>query len=307
MECCDLQQFFDDVHSMAQSLRAIAASLLPSPAYGSAHGVLSVALPPLYVEGIDMSVVIKAGTEGDVVVRWVDDYGNPARVDGDTKWQSSDEKAATVSALRPDSTRAHVKSLGPIGPVQIQATADADMGEGRKTITAILNVNVIAGEAGGGEIGPDDGDDVPDNTLPGAPARPDNSLPGSQPGIDNTLPPPYPGAPAQRPPRVDNTLPGLPARPDNSLPGSQPGIDNALPPGLPARPDNSLPGSQPGIDNALPPGLPARPDNALPGSQPGIDNALPGVPARPGNALPPAPEPKGVIRPRTGGPLGGRK
>jgi len=38
--------------------------------------------------------------------------------------------------------------------VQIQATADADIGEGMETITAVLNLTIIAGDAVGGEIVP---------------------------------------------------------------------------------------------------------------------------------------------------------
>jgi hypothetical protein len=47
----------------------------------------------------------------------------------------------------------NLHALGPIGPVQIQATADADLGEGTRSITAMLDVTVIAGEASAGSIG----------------------------------------------------------------------------------------------------------------------------------------------------------
>ena len=233
--------FFADIHSMAQSLRVIAASFLPSPAGGDAFGIVSLVWPPIFVEGINMAVVIQAGTEGDVKVAWVDEYGNAARVDGETSWKSSDESVASVAAQRPDTTRAHVKSLGPIGPVQIQATVDGDLGEGRQTITAILNVSVIAGQASGGEITADDDEDAAggspprvDNTLPGSPPRVDNTLPGSPPRVDNALPG-SPGAPS-RPPRVDNALPGSPGAPsrpprvDNTLPTTPGRVDNTLPP-----------------------------------------------------------------------------
>ena len=55
-----------------------------------------------------------------------------------------------------NSTKAYLRSLGPIGIVQIQATADADLGEGMQTVTAVLNLTVIAGDAVGGEIVPEE-------------------------------------------------------------------------------------------------------------------------------------------------------
>lgn len=106
------------------------------------------------VRGENLKVdTLTAGKTATANVEWTDDQGNAAKVDGITKWASSDEDILTVEDINTgDSTSARVISVGPIGPAQIQATADADMGAGVKTITCMIDVTVIAGEASGGKI-----------------------------------------------------------------------------------------------------------------------------------------------------------
>jgi hypothetical protein len=103
-------------------------------------------------KGENMSNTMQAGTIATLSVQWVDKSGNPASVDGPTKWASSDEDILKVEAAAGNPLIANVYSQGPIGPAQIQATADADLGEGTKTITATCDISVIAGEAFGGSI-----------------------------------------------------------------------------------------------------------------------------------------------------------
>ena len=98
-----------------------------------------------------MSDTMPSGSTASLSIAWIDAAGNPATVDGPTAWESSDEAVVTLEASA-DSLTATVTSVGPVGPVQVQATADADMGSGIKTITAICDINVIAGEAVGGTI-----------------------------------------------------------------------------------------------------------------------------------------------------------
>ena len=85
-----------------------------------------------------MSSTLQAGKVATAAVSWVDQAGNPAKVDGQTTWASSDPTLVTVTVATGNSLIANLKSVGPIGDVSIQATADADMGEGVKTITAVL-------------------------------------------------------------------------------------------------------------------------------------------------------------------------
>jgi hypothetical protein len=88
-----------------------------------------------------------------VQVAYVDANGNPATVDGDTTWTSSNDDIAQVVPNPDDSTRAQVwgKSLG---QAQITSSADADLGEGTKAILATLDINVVAGEAVSATITP---------------------------------------------------------------------------------------------------------------------------------------------------------
>lgn len=99
-----------------------------------------------------MSENLQATTSTIVKVTWSDPTGKPAKTDGDTTWDSSNEDIATVEVDDSDSTKALVTALNAIGPVQIQATVDADLGGGIKTHTALINFNVISGEAGAGSI-----------------------------------------------------------------------------------------------------------------------------------------------------------
>ena len=72
--------------------------------------------------------------------------GNAAPVDGVPVWSSSDELIVSVTASE-DGLSAVATTVGPIGLAQVSVTADADMGEGFKPITGLLDVSVIASEA----------------------------------------------------------------------------------------------------------------------------------------------------------------
>ncbi len=117
------------------------------------HAVWQWEIQNVVVRGENMASTMQAGTTAQAAVTWVDQYGNQAKVDGPIAWASSDETILTVEAIPgPPENRAKVTSAGLIGPAQVQVTADADLGQGVKSITAILDVVVIAGEASAGEI-----------------------------------------------------------------------------------------------------------------------------------------------------------
>ena len=99
-----------------------------------------------------MANTMQTGTYATLSIEWVDAGGNPAKVDGPTTWASSDETIATATVATGNPQICNVHSLGPIGPVQFQATADADMGTGVRTITSTCDVSVISGEAVGGTM-----------------------------------------------------------------------------------------------------------------------------------------------------------
>jgi hypothetical protein len=99
-----------------------------------------------YTLGADQQVILQ--------VEYVDANGNAATVDGPVQWDSSNPTIVTVTADAADDMRALVQAVGPVGNAQITATADADLGEGTRTLVTPMDVTVVAGEAVTGTITP---------------------------------------------------------------------------------------------------------------------------------------------------------
>ena len=72
--------------------------------------------------------------------------GNPASIDGSPVWNSSDETVVTV-VVAADGMSADVITTGKLGTVQVNVSADADMGGGVKSIAGTLDIEVKASEA----------------------------------------------------------------------------------------------------------------------------------------------------------------
>jgi hypothetical protein len=87
-------------------------------------------------------------------VSYVDAAGNPATVDGDVTWSTSDATIGSVTVDPADSTICVVTSLTKVGQVQITATADADLGEGTRSLVTLCDISIVAGEAVAGTIQP---------------------------------------------------------------------------------------------------------------------------------------------------------
>jgi hypothetical protein len=102
--------------------------------------------------GKDMAYTLASGMQVHVKVSYIDAAGNPAVVDGEVAWSSSNPSIATVAPEGADS--AVVRAAGPTGQVQITATADADLGDGTREIVTPMDVSVAAGEAVAGTIEP---------------------------------------------------------------------------------------------------------------------------------------------------------
>jgi hypothetical protein len=101
-----------------------------------------------------MSYTLPSGQQCHVKVGYVDAAGNPAVVDGDVAWASSDDTIAAVFTSSNDSTEAIIRTIGPVGQVQITATADADLGAGVRELITPMDLTVVAGEAVSGTITP---------------------------------------------------------------------------------------------------------------------------------------------------------
>jgi hypothetical protein len=102
--------------------------------------------------GKDMAYTLASGTQVHVKVAYVDSAGNPAVVDGPVAWASSDSEV--VDVIEESADTALVRAVGPIGQVQITATADADLGEGTRELITPMDITVAAGEAVAGTISP---------------------------------------------------------------------------------------------------------------------------------------------------------
>lgn len=86
-----------------------------------------------------------------------DAEGNPASIDpASVTWRSSDESLVTVAADPNDSTgetQIITTTPGPgLGDAIVTATADADLGEGVKSIEFAEVIRVVAGDAAAGTI-----------------------------------------------------------------------------------------------------------------------------------------------------------
>lgn len=85
-------------------------------------------------------------------VSFVNKKGNPAPVqDGSVVFASSDP-AVLETVVDPASPMTVIVKAKAPGAAQVQCTADADLGDGVKTITLVADFTVVAGEAVGGTI-----------------------------------------------------------------------------------------------------------------------------------------------------------
>ena len=102
--------------------------------------------------GEHMASTMQVGSRATVSVQWKDSGGNIVKVDGPTTWESSVPATLQCTPASGNPQIANLYAPGPVGAAQIHATADADLGEGVKTVTATADITVISGEAESGEI-----------------------------------------------------------------------------------------------------------------------------------------------------------
>ena len=91
------------------------------------------------------------GQKVPFTAKYVDAAGNAAPVDGVATAQVDDAAKAEIVDLSADGLSGAVKALA-IGHVQVQVTADADLGAGTRSLTIMGELDVIAGEAVAGTI-----------------------------------------------------------------------------------------------------------------------------------------------------------
>lgn len=125
----------------------------PTPAPQPIRCVVTTRIDGISVTGEGgMAYNLPVGRQVNVQVAYVDQAGNAAEIDGDVTWTSSDDTIALVHSMGP--TQAVVMAGSVLGQAQITAEADADVGDGVKSLMTPFDVTVVAGEAVAGVISP---------------------------------------------------------------------------------------------------------------------------------------------------------
>jgi len=101
--------------------------------------------------GLDMATM-QVNTYATLSVEWKDKGGNPAKVDGATVWTSTNPDILAATVATGNSLICNVYAPGEIGKATVEASADADMGEGVKKVSKTIEIEVTTGEAVEGEI-----------------------------------------------------------------------------------------------------------------------------------------------------------
>lgn len=103
-------------------------------------------------KGEHMAYTLPVGMQVHAAIGYVDAGGNPAVVDGDVAWGSSNSAVADVVVDPQNSMACTIAARSAAGTAQITATADADLGSGVRTLVTLLDFTVVPGEAVAGTI-----------------------------------------------------------------------------------------------------------------------------------------------------------
>ncbi|WP_338821691.1 hypothetical protein [Bradyrhizobium septentrionale] len=143
---------------------------VPTPELGHSEITLLFERFTITAEGNHVMYTLPVDHRVLMQVAYVDAKGNPATIDGDVRWESSDASIIAVDVDQTDSTICAAVPVGSIGLVQITATCDADLGDGVRELITLCDIEVVGGEAVAGSI-QSLGEPAPigevDHTLPG--------------------------------------------------------------------------------------------------------------------------------------------
>lgn len=89
---------------------------------------------------------LKVNQSLPVTITITDKFGNAAKVDGVPAWAVTDAALASLT-VADDGMSASVVPVGAVGAFKVQVSADADLGEGVKSIMGELDVELLAGDA----------------------------------------------------------------------------------------------------------------------------------------------------------------
>jgi hypothetical protein len=98
-------------------------------------------------EGVFVPVTILADNQKvTLTTEFINAEGNLARVDGSPEWDTSNEDLFKLTPAS-DGNSCEVEALGPLGTGQVSVTADADLGDGVRTVSGVVTIEVVGSEA----------------------------------------------------------------------------------------------------------------------------------------------------------------
>lgn len=98
------------------------------------------------VSGDTTMLLITDAQKVTLAIQPIDSHGHPARIDGLPEWGMSDTSLGMLD-VSADGLSAVFTSGDALGLVQINVSADADLGGGVRTISGSIDIQVEAGEA----------------------------------------------------------------------------------------------------------------------------------------------------------------
>jgi hypothetical protein len=127
--------------SLAERLEKLEAALIPLEA---ARVVFFFESDGSLMEVTSMQMVVDKALK--LKIAPVDKFGNPAKVDGMPAWSLTDPALGAL-VIDADGMGAMFTPAGTVGALSVQVNADADLGDGVKTLAGDLPVELLAGEA----------------------------------------------------------------------------------------------------------------------------------------------------------------
>jgi len=89
---------------------------------------------------------LQIGTVAYLTVQWLDAHGNAAPIEGLIGWVSSNPSIARLTPDPLDHARCLVYAPGWVGDAVVQATVDAQVGEGVRVVAAYITITVTLGK-----------------------------------------------------------------------------------------------------------------------------------------------------------------
>lgn len=109
------------------------------------HDAVRILITRGPVEEQPMALVMTSTQQCLLTMQPLDAKGNPAKVDGVPEWQVTNPAVCSIEPA-PDGLTAMCKATD-LGDTQVNCTADADLGEGTRPITGLIDVSIRPAEA----------------------------------------------------------------------------------------------------------------------------------------------------------------